>query len=98
MAVPFSKAVGIKLVENRQLDTMQPKPTFFPTPADFRACLETHHDKFQELFVGFHKKSSGNPSITWPESVDGALCVGSIPCLPQSLTHPTKPIPFTPPL
>src|ERR1700737_317953 len=57
---------------------MPPKPTFFPTPSDFRAWLEAHHDKFQELFVGFHKKSSGKPSITWPEAVDAALCFGWI--------------------
>jgi uncharacterized protein YdeI (YjbR/CyaY-like superfamily) len=28
--------------------------------------------------VGFHKKGSGKPSITWPESVDEALCFGWI--------------------
>jgi hypothetical protein len=32
---------------------MPPKPTFFPTPPDFRAWLEAHHDKFRELLVGF---------------------------------------------
>jgi len=75
---------------------MQPKPTFFPTPADFRAWLETHHDKFQELFVGFHKKSSGNPSITWPESVDGALCFGWIDGVRKSLNETSYTIRFTP--
>ena len=96
MAVPFSKAVGIKLVENRQLDVMQPEPTFFPTPADFRAWLETHHNKFQGLFVGFHKKSSGNPSITWPESVDAALCFGWIDGVRKSLNETSYTIRFTP--
>jgi len=43
---------------------MPPKPTFFPTPSDFRAWLKAHHDKFKELIVGFHKKDSGKPSIT----------------------------------
>ena len=38
---------------------MSAKPTFFPTPADFRAWLEAHHDKFDELLVGFHRKRSG---------------------------------------
>ena len=55
---------------------MPPKPIFFSTPADFHAWLKAYHDKFQELVVGFHKKSSGKPSITWPESVDAALCFG----------------------
>src|SRR5205085_11234630 len=51
-------------------------PTFFPTPADFRAWLEANHETAKELLVGFYKTSSGKPSITWPESVDQALCLG----------------------
>ncbi len=34
-------------------------PNFFATPAEFRAWLEEHNDKTQELWVGFYKKSSG---------------------------------------
>jgi uncharacterized protein YdeI (YjbR/CyaY-like superfamily) len=41
------------------------KPTFFATPAEFRAWLERHHADETELLVGFYKKSSGRPSITW---------------------------------
>jgi uncharacterized protein YdeI (YjbR/CyaY-like superfamily) len=52
------------------------KPTFFLTPAAFRAWLERHHAKAAELWVGFHKVGTGKPSITWPESVDEALCFG----------------------
>ena len=47
---------------------------FFATPQAFRAWLETHHLRAEELWVGFCKKASGRPSITWPESVDQALC------------------------
>jgi uncharacterized protein YdeI (YjbR/CyaY-like superfamily) len=54
------------------------EPTFFATPADFRAWLERHHDSESELVVGFYKKGSGRPSITWPEAVDQALCFGWI--------------------
>jgi uncharacterized protein YdeI (YjbR/CyaY-like superfamily) len=75
---------------------MPPKPTFFPTPAGFRAWLEAHHDQFQELFVGFHKKSSGKPSITWPESVDAALCFGWIDGVRKSLDETSYTIRFTP--
>jgi uncharacterized protein YdeI (YjbR/CyaY-like superfamily) len=53
-------------------------PTFFPTPAAFRACLEEHHDKDSDLLVGFYKRGSSKLSITWPESVDQALCFGWI--------------------
>jgi len=73
-----------------------PKPTFFPTPADFRTWLEAHHDKFRELLVGFHKKSSGKRSITWPESVQVALCFGWIDGVRKSLDENSYTIRFTP--
>jgi uncharacterized protein YdeI (YjbR/CyaY-like superfamily) len=75
---------------------MPPKPTFFSTPTDFRAWLEAHHDKFSELLVGFHKKSSGKPSITWPESVQVALCFGWIDGVRKSLDETSYTIRFTP--
>jgi uncharacterized protein YdeI (YjbR/CyaY-like superfamily) len=73
-----------------------PKPTFFPTPSDFRAWLEAHHDKLSEYLVGFHKKSSGKPSITWPESVEVALCFGWIDGVRKSLGETSYTIRFTP--
>lgn len=54
------------------------KPTYFATPAEFRRWLERNHDSAGELWVGFHKKSSGVPSITWPEAVNQVLCFGWI--------------------
>ena len=54
------------------------KPLFFATQQKFRAWLEKNHDKETELLVGFYKKESGRPSMTWPESVDQALCFGWI--------------------
>jgi uncharacterized protein YdeI (YjbR/CyaY-like superfamily) len=55
-----------------------PQATFFATPAEFRAWLDAHHAQASELWVGFHKKGSGLPSMTWPEAVDEALCFGWI--------------------
>ncbi len=75
---------------------MSPKPTFFPTPADFRTWLEAHHDKLREHLVGFHKKDSGKPSITWPESVEVALCFGWIDGVRKSLDETSYTIRFTP--
>jgi uncharacterized protein YdeI (YjbR/CyaY-like superfamily) len=43
---------------------MPMQPTYFRTPSDFRRWLEKNHSKAAELYVGFHKKSSGEPSIT----------------------------------
>jgi uncharacterized protein YdeI (YjbR/CyaY-like superfamily) len=72
------------------------KPTFFPTPSDFRAWLEQNHDKSQELWVGYHKVGSGKPSITWPESVDEALCFGWIDGVRKSVDDASYMIRFTP--
>src|SRR3954470_21712736 len=72
------------------------EPTFFATPEEFRAWLEAHHDTEAELLVGFHKKGSGRPSITWPESVDEALCFGWIEGVRRRLSHSAYTIRFTP--
>src|SRR5688572_12410851 len=72
------------------------KPTFFATPADLRRWLKKHHQSADELLVGFHKKGSGRPSITWPESVDEALCFGWIDGVRRSLDDERYTIRFTP--
>lgn len=71
-------------------------PVFFTTPADFRQWLEKHHDKATELLVGFYKTSTGKPSITWPQSVDEALCFGWIDGIRRSLGEESYCIRFTP--
>lgn len=71
-------------------------PTFFATPAEFRVWLEAHHESIKELWVGFYKKGSGKPSITWPESVDEALCFGWIDGLRKSIDDDAYMIRFTP--
>ena len=72
------------------------EPTFFATAAQFRAWLEEHHERASELLVGYHKKASGRPSITWPESVDQALCFGWIDGVRRSLGDEAYTIRFTP--
>ena len=51
---------------------------FFPSPDAFRRWLERHHTTDGELWVGFYKKASGRPTLTWSEAVDEALCFGWI--------------------
>ena len=70
--------------------------TFFATPAEFRAWLEAHHAQASELWVGFHKKGSGLPSMTWPEAVDEALCFGWIDGVRKSIDETSYVIRFTP--
>jgi uncharacterized protein YdeI (YjbR/CyaY-like superfamily) len=72
------------------------KPTFFRTPSAFRKWLEKHHAKANELLVGYYKKDSGKPSITWPESVDEALCFGWIDSVRRSIDEISYTIRFTP--
>lgn len=72
------------------------KPTFFKTPSDFRKWLEKHHESSKELLVGFYKKGSGRASITWPESVDEALCFGWIDGIRRSIDDSSYSIRFTP--
>jgi uncharacterized protein YdeI (YjbR/CyaY-like superfamily) len=72
------------------------EPTFFATPDDFRAWFQQHHATAKELLVGFYKKGSGLPSITWPESVDQALCFGWIDGIRRSRDDLSYTIRFTP--
>ena len=72
------------------------KPTFFATPSALRNWLEEHHDTAQELWIGFYKKSSGKPSITWPEAVDEALCFGWIDGIRKGIDDLSYTIRFTP--
>src|SRR5438067_7321972 len=72
------------------------KPTFFATPSAFRRWLEEHHDTTQEVRVGFYKKASGKPSITWPEAVDQALCFGWIDGIRKSVDGDSYKNRFTP--
>lgn len=69
---------------------------FFKSPGDFRKWLEKHHASATEQWVGFYKKGSGRPSITWPESVDQALCFGWIDGIRKSIDDESYKIRFTP--
>lgn len=69
---------------------------FFKTPAAFRAWLARHHGTARELHVGFHKRATGRPTLTWPESVDEALCFGWIDGIRRRLDAERYTIRFTP--
>jgi uncharacterized protein YdeI (YjbR/CyaY-like superfamily) len=72
------------------------KPKFFRTPADFGSWLKNNHGTATELWVGFYRKDSGKPSITWPESVDQALCFGWIDGIRKRVDEISYQIRFTP--
>jgi uncharacterized protein YdeI (YjbR/CyaY-like superfamily) len=72
------------------------KPKFFKSPQDFRKWLDANHDKEKELWVGYWKKSTGKPSLTWQESVDQALCYGWIDGVRKSVDEDSYTNRFTP--
>jgi uncharacterized protein YdeI (YjbR/CyaY-like superfamily) len=72
------------------------EPRFFASPQEFREWLAEHHDKADELLVGFYKVGTGKPSMTWPESVDEALCAGWIDGVRRRIDDESYSIRFTP--
>ena len=69
---------------------------FFKSPAELRRWFRANHKSADELWVGFHRKDSGRKSISWPEAVDEALCVGWIDGIRKSLDETSFTNRFTP--
>src|SRR5580765_6348878 len=69
---------------------------YFESPLAFRRWLEKHHESATELLVGFHKSHTGRPTLTWPESVDEALCFGWIDGIRRRVDDERYTIRFTP--
>jgi uncharacterized protein YdeI (YjbR/CyaY-like superfamily) len=74
----------------------EPTPIFFPAAADFRAWLEEHYATIGYLWVGYYKKATNKPSVTWEETVDEALCYGWIDGIRKSRDDESYMIRFTP--
>lgn len=72
------------------------RPTSFETGKAFRAWLKSNAASASELLVGFHKVGSGRPCMSWSESVDEALCFGSIDGVRKRIDDAANSIRFTP--
>ncbi|NNK48200.1 MAG: bacteriocin-protection protein [Gemmatimonadetes bacterium] len=70
--------------------------THFATSELFRVWLEEHHSTSEALWVGYWKKSTGRPSVTWEETVDEALCFGWIDGIRKRIDDEAYTIRFTP--
>jgi len=70
--------------------------TYFETSEVFRAWLEENHPTSRELWVGYLKKSTARPSVTWEETVDEALCFGWIDGIRKRVDDEAYTIRFTP--
>jgi uncharacterized protein YdeI (YjbR/CyaY-like superfamily) len=68
----------------------------FKTQAEFRAWLIDNHATATELGVVLHRKASGDPSMTWSEAVDQALCFGWIDSVARRLDDTRRVQRFTP--
>ncbi|MCB0494848.1 MAG: YdeI/OmpD-associated family protein [Cyclobacteriaceae bacterium] len=71
-------------------------PTYFKNPEELRSWFEKNHKSEKEIWVGFFKKGTGIESITWPESVDQALCFGWIDGIRKKVDEESYKIRFTP--
>lgn len=78
------------------MTTKPMQATFFRSPEELRKWLLKNHRSATELWVGFHKVGTGSPGITWPESVDEALCVGWIDGVRKRIDEHAHVIRFTP--
>ena len=68
----------------------------FDTAEDFRDWLDTNHGSAQALFVGFYRKGSDKAAMTYPESVDEALCYGWIDGITYRIDDELRATRFTP--
>jgi len=68
----------------------------FASAAEFHAWLEKHHASESEAWVGYYKKHVAKQSITYPESVDEALCFGWIDGITYRISDEVHAARFTP--
>ena len=71
------------------------KAVFFTNQDALEAWFK-HNPNATEVWVGYLRKSTGRDSITWPESVDVALCIGWIDGIRKSIDNESYKIRFTP--
>jgi uncharacterized protein YdeI (YjbR/CyaY-like superfamily) len=68
----------------------------FATAGDFRDWLDANHATAPELFVGYYRAGSGKTAMTYPESVDEALCYGWIDGITYKVDDEVRATRFTP--
>jgi len=74
----------------------KPTPRYFASPAALREWFRDNHRTADHLWVGYYKKGTGKPSVTWRESVDEALCYGWIDGIRKRVDDERYTIRFTP--
>ncbi len=69
---------------------------FFSDADELRKWFRDNHETADEQWIGYYKVATGQPSVTWPESVDVALCFGWIDGLRQRIDERSYRVRFTP--
>jgi uncharacterized protein YdeI (YjbR/CyaY-like superfamily) len=71
-------------------------PVFFESADELRRWFRRNHRTATDLWVGYYKRATGKPSVTWSQSVDEALCVGWIDGIRKRIDGERYTIRFTP--
>jgi uncharacterized protein YdeI (YjbR/CyaY-like superfamily) len=96
MATTRKKASGTRPARAARTALEPRRVRYFRTQARWRAWLERNHAREVQLWVGFWRVATGKPCITWPQSVDEALCFGWIDGLRRGLDTESYAIRFSP--
>ena len=76
--------------------TETPEPIYFESPEQLRDWFDANHETAAELWLGYWKKATGRPTVTWAQAVDEALCVGWIDTTRYSVDDERSRQRFTP--
>jgi uncharacterized protein YdeI (YjbR/CyaY-like superfamily) len=93
---PAERTVNAIIATMPRISGSNMTPIFFKSQVDFRKWFEKNHEIKTELLVGFYKKATGKPTMTWSQSVDEALCFGWIDGIRRSIDEESYCIRFTP--
>ena len=72
------------------------KTVTLETAAEWRRWLAAHHASDTQVWLVFHKRHTGRPSIDYSDSVDQALCYGWIDSLIKRIDEDRYARKFTP--
>lgn len=75
---------------------MSSDPTYFKSPAALKKWFSKYAACAEELVIGFMKTSTGTASVSWPQAVDEALCVGWIDGVRRRIDDERYKIRFSP--
>jgi uncharacterized protein YdeI (YjbR/CyaY-like superfamily) len=74
----------------------EPEVHYFESPRELRDWFDANHETADELWLGYWKKATGRPTVSWSDAVDEALCVGWIDSIRYSVDAERSRQRFTP--